>query len=150
MQEVSQHSAGTFECPLLFVYGSLRRHCGTSIHSGLGKDADFIALAATQGKLYQVAGYPGLVESAECADLVHGELYRMHHPQELLEELDEYEECTTHMPTPHEFIRQIIKVKCPDGFIHDAWAYIFNYPVTSLPCISSGDYLHYLQTKQAL
>src|SRR3954452_17838400 len=72
---------------LLFVYGTLMRGFDHPMAQLLSLSAEFIAEARCHGRLYLVKHYPGMVLSADPADLVFGELYRLPQPLELLREL---------------------------------------------------------------
>jgi gamma-glutamylcyclotransferase (GGCT)/AIG2-like uncharacterized protein YtfP len=75
------------------------------------------------------------------SDIVHGELFRLRVPDELLRELDMYEACGEGFPEPTEYLRQMIDVIRPDGATQRAWTYVYNWPVTDLPVIASGRFL---------
>ena len=94
-----------------------------------------------QGKLYEVNGYPGAIESNNQQDKVFGEIYRMMDDNTILSKLDKYEECTDKFPKPHEYIRKKLPVTLSDSSIVTAWVYIFNHDVSNLIAIKSGDYL---------
>lgn len=85
--------------------------------------------------------YPGLLLSDTSSDLVHGELFRLRAPDELLRELDMYEACGESFPEPTEYLRKLIDVMIADGVATQAWTYIYNWPVTDLPLIESGRFL---------
>ena len=58
---------------LLFVYGTLMRGFDHPMAQLLSRSAEFIAEARCQGRLYLVKHYPGMVLSADPADLVFGD-----------------------------------------------------------------------------
>ena len=87
--------------------------------------------------------YPGLVLSDDPADIVHGELFRLRAPDELLRELDMYEACGEGFPEPTEYPAQAVDVTLPDGTTEKAWTYIYNWPVTGLPLIETGRFLEH-------
>lgn len=99
-------------------------------------------MASTRGRLYEVDGYPGLVlGNSQNNGKVYGELYRLLNPQQVLNALDDYEECSSHFPKPHEYVRKQIPVNCLDSNkIVLAWVYLYNRPTTGLHLIPSGDY----------
>ena len=127
----------------LFVYGTLRQTSNGSLHPYLKNRAVFISQAKLPGKLYQIRNYPGAVPSPannEC--LVHGEVYRLLKPAELLRILDEYEECSRHFPKPHEYQRLAASVTLADGKQIQAWVYWFRHPTSGFRQIVSGDYFN--------
>src|ERR1700716_3035389 len=119
----------------LFFYGTLMRGFDHPMAQLLSRRADFIGEARCQGRLYLVKHYPGLVLSADPTDVVFGELYRLHRPDELLREFDMYEACVYGFAESTEYIRQMLSVKRDGQTADEAWTYIYNWPVTRLPRI---------------
>jgi gamma-glutamylcyclotransferase (GGCT)/AIG2-like uncharacterized protein YtfP len=124
----------------LFVYGTLMRGFDHPMAQLLSRSADFIGAARCQGRLYLVKHYPGLVLSDDPADIVFGELFRLHRPAELLREFDIYEACGEGFAEPTQYVRRMLAVTSNDGAV-DAWTYIYNWPVTTLPRIASGRFM---------
>lgn len=122
----------------LFVYGTLMRGYDHPMAKLLAANADFLGSAACAGRLYLVKHYPGLVLSDDPAELVHGDLFRLRARDELLRELDIYEACGDGFPEPTEYVRRMITVALEGGESSKAWTYVYNWPVTDLPRISSG------------
>jgi hypothetical protein len=65
---------------LLFVYGSLLSCVGHPRGTRLRREASLLGQATIQGRLYSLGRYPGLVEAAEGAYPVHGEVYELKTP----------------------------------------------------------------------
>ena len=129
----------------IFVYGTLRKATASDMHFTLARYCEYVAAGTIQGKLYEVEGYPGVVESDSTRHQVIGELYRIIDAAQALPELDDYEECTSNYPTPHEYTRKILPVTLNDGSEVLAWVYIYNDDVSPLTQITSGDYLDFIQ-----
>lgn len=128
----------------LFVYGSLCRLADATLHPLLGNDADYLCTAHLPGKLYEIDGYPGaIVLPRQTASIIHGELYRLKHPQALFQRLDAYEECAAQFPLPHEYRRITESVICADGTAIRAWLYVYNHSLAGRQLIQSGDYRRY-------
>ena len=125
----------------LFVYGTLMRGFDHPMARLLSANADFVGEARCRGRLYLVKHYPGLVLSEDAADIVHGELYRLRAPGEMLLEFEMYEACGEGFPPPTEYLRQMLSVTLEDGSASDAWTYVYNWPVEKLPRIDSGKFL---------
>jgi gamma-glutamylcyclotransferase (GGCT)/AIG2-like uncharacterized protein YtfP len=125
----------------LFVYGTLMRGFDHPIAQLLSRSADFVGEARCRGRLYLVKHYPGLVLSDDPAELVHGEVYRLRAPGELLREFDMYEACGEGFAQPTEYLRQMLRIVLADGEDGEAWTYIYNWPVAHLPRIASGRFL---------
>jgi gamma-glutamylcyclotransferase (GGCT)/AIG2-like uncharacterized protein YtfP len=125
----------------LFVYGTLMRGFDHPMARLLSQASDFIGEARCRGRLYLVRHYPGLVLTDDAADVVFGELFRLHHPPESLREFDMYEACGEGFAEPTEYVRRMLAVTLAGGEVHQAWTYVYNWPVGRLPRIASGRFL---------
>jgi gamma-glutamylcyclotransferase (GGCT)/AIG2-like uncharacterized protein YtfP len=123
----------------LFVYGTLRRDISEK-STLLEPYAVYSGQAFMAGRLYEVAGYPGAVESQAADERVFGELYQLIRPSDGLAVLDEYEECSEAFARPHEYVRKRVLVWLESGATLAAWCYVYNLDVQGLQRISSGDY----------
>ncbi|MGJ5207350.1 gamma-glutamylcyclotransferase family protein [Bradyrhizobium sp. HKCCYLR20261] len=126
---------------LLFVYGTLMRGFDHPMARLLSANADFVAEASCRGRLYRIQHYPGLVLSEDAADIVHGELFRLHQPAPMLREFDMYEACGEGFEQPTEYLRQHLGVTLADGSVREAWTYVYNWPVDEAARIASGRFL---------
>jgi gamma-glutamylcyclotransferase (GGCT)/AIG2-like uncharacterized protein YtfP len=124
----------------IFVYGTLRKASATTMSHTLTAHCEYVADGYMQGKMYEINGYPAAIESNNSKDKVYGETYRIVNNQ-LLFQLDEYEECSNQFPEPHEYIRKKLPIKLADNRKISAWVYIFNRDVANLRQINSGDYV---------
>jgi gamma-glutamylcyclotransferase (GGCT)/AIG2-like uncharacterized protein YtfP len=134
-------SGDSRNCSLLFVYGTLRRGCANPMQRLLTEHSIWMGLAGYQGKLYKIADYPGAVPSNNNEDRIIGELYRLHQPEWLLRQLDDYEECGPGFPQPAEYRRAIASIFTETGGAVSAWIYLYNRPVDESKRIVSGDFL---------
>ncbi|OCK62476.1 gamma-glutamylcyclotransferase family protein [Bradyrhizobium sp. LMTR 3] len=125
----------------LSVYGTLMRGFDHPMAQLLSRSADFLGTATCRGRLYLIKHYPGLVLSDDANDVVFGELYRLRDRDALLAEFDMYEACGAGFPEPTEYIRRMLPLSLEDGTAGEAWTYVYNWPVTSLPRIASGKFL---------
>ena len=125
----------------IFVYGTLRKQMASDMYHVLATYCDYFSDGVMRGKLYEVCGYPGAIESGDANDKVSGELYKMHDPKLVLAQLDEYEECSDRFPIPQEYSRKRLSIElgCGDSVV--AWVYLYNHDVSKLQQIFSGDYL---------
>jgi gamma-glutamylcyclotransferase (GGCT)/AIG2-like uncharacterized protein YtfP len=123
---------------LLFVYGTLMRGFDHPMARRLEQNAEFLGAAHCAGRLYLVRHYPGLVYSDDPADRVFGELFRLAQPHDLLAKLDDYEGCGATAAPPHEFVRATRPVTAGDGTEHQAFVYLYNWPLDGLPRIADG------------
>jgi gamma-glutamylcyclotransferase (GGCT)/AIG2-like uncharacterized protein YtfP len=124
----------------LFVYGTLMRGFDHPMAKLLSRSAEFIGPARCQGRLYLVKHYPGLVLSDDPADVVFGELVRLHAPDTSLVTLDDYEGCGPDIASP-QYLRRLLPVTLGDGTVSEAWTYVYNRPVAKLKRIASGRFL---------
>ena len=131
----------------IFVYGTLRRNPSQSMYHVLARYSDFVGDGYVHGKLYEVDNYPGLKTSDRQEEKVYGEVYRLRDPHYVFEMLDDYEECSSKYPEPHEYKRAKIDVHTTDGRKLKAWAYEYNHPTEALELIPSGNYVEYLKKK---
>lgn len=125
----------------LFVYGTLRRDRGGEMYHMLARYSDFVGEATYQGRLYKVTYYPGVVPSNDPAELVQGEVYRLHNPDLVLARLDEYEECGPDFKEPTEYIRLSQEIQLRTGETVSAWVYVYNRPTDGLELFPVGDFL---------
>lgn len=128
----------------LFVYGTLMSAIRTGTHDPLEESSILIDCGLTQGRLYAVGSYPGLVFSDNSTDRVIGEVYAVSDPNTLFSGLDRYEECAESHPEPHEYRRTRVSATTMGGRSISAWTYVYNLPVHNLSVIQSGDYLEFL------
>src|SRR6267154_6791055 len=106
---------------LLFVYGTLMRGFDHPMAKLLSRSAEFLGEARCQGRLHLVKHYPGLVLSDDPDEVVSGELYRLHQPEELLAEFDMYEACGEGFAEPTEYVRRLLNVTLEGGGESEAW-----------------------------
>jgi gamma-glutamylcyclotransferase (GGCT)/AIG2-like uncharacterized protein YtfP len=125
----------------IFVYGTLRKQIASSKQYLLANYCAYFSAGVMSGKLYEVCGYPGAIESSDAGHKVFGDLYKILDQQSLLERLDEYEECSDRFPVPHEYSRKQRSIELVSGDSVVAWVYLYNYDVSTLQQIISGDYL---------
>lgn len=128
----------------LFVYGTLRSDISREQNHLLQTQAVFISVAYLQAKLYEVAGYPGAIYSKNPADKVYGELYELIDSNQILTQLDNYEECVSSFPEPHEYIRTQLPIRLADSCPMMAWVYLYNRDISTLRAIKTGDYARFL------
>ena len=135
--------------PLLFVYGTLRRHPDHPMHATLAAEADFIGAARVSGLLYDFGWHPAGVEGDAMEDAtITGEVYRMRDPTALLARLDEYEGYVPDDPGP-VFDRVLVRAALEDAAAAAAigerdplvWIYWYRGPVEGRARVVSGDWL---------
>lgn len=125
----------------IFVYGTLRKQIVSNMHHVFAGHCEYFSDGTMNGKLYEVCGYPGAIESGGVNDKVFGELYKMLDRKRVLAWLDDYEECSDSFPLPKEYSRKRISIELFGGGSVVAWVYLYNHDVSKLQQIISGDYL---------
>ncbi len=126
----------------LFVYGSLLSSIGHEKGERLRREARLLGPATLPAsRLYRISWYPGLSESADAADLVHGEIYELTTPAETLAWLDEYEGIVRGPESggaPDEYERTIRTAHFVDGPACDVFVYLYRRPMPDTARIASG------------
>lgn len=125
----------------IFVYGTLMRGFDHPMSKLLASGADFLGEASCCGRLYMITHYPGLLHATVKGDIVHGDLFRMRYPGNLLAVLDDYEGVGPDQEQPMLYLREMLPVTLGDGSVTQAWTYIYNRPVIETKRIMSGRFL---------
>jgi gamma-glutamylcyclotransferase (GGCT)/AIG2-like uncharacterized protein YtfP len=126
---------------LVIVYGTLRVEAKTQMSKLLDEQAQLIGTGHFLGKLFEVDGFPGAIESTNDHDKIYGDIFEIN--PDILESLDNYEECSEQFPRPHEYLRKKVLLHLPNGLTELGWVYIYNRETEGLFRIQSGDYLKY-------
>ena len=124
--------------PHLFVYGSLMSTSGHAMGARLRTEARLIGAATIQGRLYRVSWYPGVVDSADPGQRVHGEVYALADPVKALAWLDAYEGIVPGEEEAGEYRRLERTVRLAAAGELTAWVYLLQKDVTGLPPVPDG------------
>ncbi len=124
----------------LFVYGTLTSAHAAPPHRLLARAGRCIGQGSVAGLLFDLGAYPGLVltEHPEARKRVHGEIWRLLAPRQVLPRLDAYEGCGAGEPEPHLFERRLVAVRLESGRELEAWVYVYNGDVAHLRPIPGG------------
>lgn len=126
----------------LFVYGTLRLGFDHPLGEFLSETSERMGMATTEGHLYLIGHYPGMIRDTRTYRRVKGELLQLKGDiDDVMNRVDDYEECSSRYPEPHEYRREVISVTDETGQAQQAWAYVYNQPVLGLREIRSGDFL---------
>lgn len=128
---------------LLFAYGTLQKGFHNKVAQYLSQHSRLIGTGYMIGKLYEVSGYPGAIQTATLHEKIYGSIFQLYETARLFPILDQYEECGKDAPQPHMYKRKKVKTFTNHGQKMDAWAYIYNLDVSALSQIKSGNYLQY-------
>jgi gamma-glutamylcyclotransferase (GGCT)/AIG2-like uncharacterized protein YtfP len=138
-------SADTQALRRMFVYGTLMSTAGgaygQAARSRLKREAPERQAAVIRGRLFELGRYPGLIDSAEARDDVHGQLLELTDPAATMTWLDEYEAISTDPEADNEYARVVRSVRLSDGTAVTAWVYLYQKPVTGLIRVASGRWL---------
>lgn len=121
----------------LFVYGTLKRSFDNPFSKQLQSSSTYIAEGTFPGCLYLVSWFPAAIYIPGSSLSVHGEIYRMKEPGQLLPVLDEYEDVHTD-PELSLYIRKTIPVLTSDNRIFNCWTYLYNHSAEGLQQLCSG------------
>ncbi len=122
----------------LFVYGTLKKGAGGKMHHLIRPYVCYVGEGFTHGRLYQLAGYPGLVMRNGGREKVWGELYQTTSAEFLFEILDTYEGCSNRQNRPHEYRRVEAEVILKGGRRVSAWLYEYIAPLRGARWIPTG------------
>lgn len=122
----------------VFVYGTLRKGYGNYLRLLEGK-TDTIMEANTTGEMYSVGGFPAVVPGA---DTIIGELVYIKPKlyDKVMADLDRLEGYVPEDINQSMYIRKVVDVVTASGKVVEAYIYIWNSGVTSLPKVHSGDW----------
>ena len=130
----------------LFVYGTLLAQSGHEMARLLDRHATKVGEGRIQARLYIIHeiddqgpnSYPAAVPSPHNRDVVHGMLYRLDTPDDVLPVFDEFEACTPGWPEPYEFLRRPIDVTLADGTVTRAACYLYTWDTSRATPVPSG------------
>lgn len=114
----------------LFVYGTLmqaaRGALGQVQRARLKREARILGPATMSGaKLYDLGRYPGLVETGDPADIVHGEALALFSPERTFLWLDAYEDIAPSDDVHNDYARLVRPIRLAHGNVTLAWVYVF-------------------------
>lgn len=127
--------------PHLFVYGTLLSTAGHPKGIRLQREARLVGEAYITGRLYRIQRYPGLVEDSDPQQRVHGEVYALNDPVQVLKWLDAYEGITLGKEDQSEYERVERPVRLASGEPLTAWVYLYRKDVAPFRLIADGRWL---------
>lgn len=126
----------------LFVYGTLlsraRGALGADMRARLKRESTSLGEATVAGRLFDLGAYPVMIEPAAPADIVHGEVLRLHDPESVFVWLDPYEGITPGHRHAGEYMRVRRNVRLASGEEIIAWVYLYAADTTHAQPIPSG------------
>jgi gamma-glutamylcyclotransferase (GGCT)/AIG2-like uncharacterized protein YtfP len=130
---------------LLFVYGTLLQP-GNEFADYVNQQCTYITSGKIRGILYDIGEYPGLIIPCDAQHHIYGSIFKLHHLEENLKMIDDYEGFGPKQEQPNLFVRVIKPIETTDDII-EAWVYLYNLSVANLPQIPSGNYSEYISKK---
>ena len=124
--------------PHLFVYGSLMSSAAHPMGERLRREARLVGEATIRGRLYRISWYPGVSETTDPEQRVHGELYALDHPARALAWLDAYEGIAPGSRESGEYTRLERPVRLDSGEEIEAWVYLYRKDVSQLSLVADG------------
>ena len=128
---------------LVFFYGTLMSPFNRAARLRVVDHLVYIDRGSISAALFDLGIYPAAVPASDAR--AWGELYHMTHPAIVLQDLDEFEGCSTEEPDSGLYTRTLTPVTLDGGAIVDAWVYFYNAPLGRAERIHSGDYLEHLK-----
>lgn len=132
---------------LLFVYGTLLQP-GNSFANYLKLNFTYLSRGKLRGLLYDIGEYPGAIVTDNTDGYIYGSIFKLHHPEENLRVIDDYEGYGPEQELPNLYIRSVASIETDSGAA-DAWIYLYNLPTNGLPQIPSGNYAEYVRQKKS-
>jgi gamma-glutamylcyclotransferase (GGCT)/AIG2-like uncharacterized protein YtfP len=132
---------------LLFVYGTLLQP-GNSFADYIRQNCTYLSAGKLRGLLYDIGEYPGAIITGNTNSYIYGSIFKLHHPEENLRVIDNYEGYGPEQDQPNLYTRSIVLIET-DNDILDAWIYLYNLPVDGLPQITLGNYAEYIRQKKS-
>ena len=126
----------------LFVYGLLMggraNGHGAEERARLKREATLVGPASIRGQLLDLGQFPGLVDSEDGRDLVHGEVYLLNEPSETFLWLDDYEDYFAGDLASSLYAREMRTVLLSTREALKAWVYVYVNSRQAAKRIASG------------
>ncbi len=132
----------------LFVYGTLKStytgRFGGDKRDRLHRESRMLGPAQLRGRLYDLGRYPGIVDTSEPGEIVHGELVALTDPTRTFIWLDAYEGIVSGTSSASEYRRELRGVYLldavgrPVGPATQAWVYIYARDLGGARLVPSG------------
>ena len=130
----------------LCAYGTLMTAAtgamGTAQRARLNREAASLGPATTEGRLFDLGRYPGLVLPGTPATVVHGEMFALTDPGRSLRWLDAYEGIVPGKPGSGEYVRMERPVDLADGRRLTAFVYVYQRDVSNARLVPDGRWLN--------
>lgn len=121
---------------LLFVYGTLMQGFQNGFARHLHANATLVGPASFQGYLYRITYFPGAIFDADAPGRVHGEVWQLHNPGDILQKLDHYEGV---LPDGSGlYVRREVVAQLTNGSELLVDTFLYNRPLDKAKLVESG------------
>ena len=107
----------------------------------LQREARLLGEASTEGQLFSLGKYPGLVEAAGSGARVHGEVYALNAPAASLAWLDAYEGIVPGDGGRNDYQRVERLARLASGEEIPVWVYVYRKPVAASSLVPGGRWM---------
>ncbi len=114
------------QCEYLFAYGTLQPGRAPQEIAPIVERLQIAARGYVQGTLYDFGHYPGAVLDAASTNRISGTIYKLPPDEDVLRQLDEYEEYFPDLPEKSQFVRRLHPVHRDDERTIPCWVYVLN------------------------
>jgi gamma-glutamylcyclotransferase (GGCT)/AIG2-like uncharacterized protein YtfP len=129
-------SAETRVTDLLFVYGTLMQGFQNGFARHLHANATLVGPASFQGRLYRISYFPGAIFDGDAPGRVHGEIWQLHNPGDILQKLDHYEGV---LPDGSGlYVRREVPAQLVNGSEKLVQTFLYNRPLDAAKLVESG------------
>ncbi len=102
----------------------------------LHANATLVGPASFQGYLYRISYFPGAIFDADAPGRVHGEIWQLHNPGDILDKLDHYEGVLA--DGSGLYVRREIPAQLADGSPTAVQTFLYNRPLDAAKLVESG------------
>lgn len=133
---------------LIFVYGILRKGTKHDMALLLEKNSAYLGKGTVKGLMYDLDGYPALVEDEENGIEIVGDIYQINDIVNVLDELDKFEELGPDFECPNKYIRDKIIVTYKNAHLK-CWIYLANdLDTNKCEPLNTGDFLEFYTARK--
>ena len=126
----------------LFAYGLLKKaYYSDPLFEVPQLPVTWVGNGKYQGKLYQVAEYPGVIYDRHADWHVAGDIYEVNDAPNFFKEMDLYEMAKPTLEENHMYVRRKRPIKVEDRRIVECWVYEWDKEVEPSSLIASGNFI---------
>jgi gamma-glutamylcyclotransferase (GGCT)/AIG2-like uncharacterized protein YtfP len=122
----------------LFAYGTLQPGYAPAEMANVAARLKFFNRGFVKGTLYDLGGYPGAILDPSSDQTITGLVLELPKDEDLLPELDAYEQFNPAAPASSQFLRILHPVILASGRALNCWVYVWNGNPASATIIPGG------------